>query len=59
MPTTTQNRDFKSTIEDELIPRDFLEDIVIPWINRNLEPDDVFDEKDLKNWAENNGYIKE
>lgn len=59
MPTTGQNRDFKSMLEEELIPRDFLEDSVIPWINRNLEPDDVFDEKELKSWAKNNGYTKD
>lgn len=62
MATTQQNKEFKnqlvSDIEDN-ISRDYLEESIIPWINTNLEPDDVFDKKDLENWAESNGYVKE
>jgi hypothetical protein len=34
-------------------------DIAIDWMNRNIGPQDVFDEQKLIAWAENNGYIKE
>ena len=35
-----------------------LED-VIDWMKLNLRPEQIFNESDLENWAENNGYIKE
>ena len=35
----------------------FLDDI-IDWIGKNLDPEDVFREKLLKEWAESNGYIE-
>lgn len=57
MTTVRQDRDFKSIVQD-LIPDGLLQ-VAIDFIQRNLEPDDVFDEKELKNWAENNGYVKE
>lgn len=28
-------------------------------IARSYDPEDIFSKKDLENWAENNGYIKE
>jgi len=34
-------------------------DNAIYWIARNLNPDDVFSDKDLEAWAEANGYTKE
>ena len=30
----------------------------IDWIKNNLEPIDVFSERDLETWAENNGFIR-
>ena len=59
MPSTATNREFKSFLEEEIIPRDILEDSIIPWIGDNLDPDDVFSEKKLEAWAESNGYVKE
>jgi len=32
---------------------------IIEYIQRNLNPDDVFSGKDLESWAESNGFIKE
>jgi len=29
------------------------------WIASNLAPNDVFDESDLRDWAEENGYVQE
>jgi len=34
-------------------------DNAIEWIGSNLNPDEVFKEKDLESWAESNGYVKE
>ena len=31
---------------------------VLEWISIHLQPNDVFDKKDLKEWAEKNGYRK-
>ncbi len=47
--------------------RQFIEDIfgwntydnIIDWIQRNLNPDDVFGEDQLMDWAEDNGYTHE
>lgn len=33
-------------------------DSVVAWISENLEPQDVFDDKQLGDWAENNDYTK-
>lgn len=52
-----QDREFKEIISAEL--PDGLLQVAIDYIERNLEPDDVFGKKDLENWAESNGYIKE
>ena len=34
-------------------------DYIIDWIESNLEVEDVFDDKELEEWAESRGYIKE
>ena len=34
-------------------------DCAIDWIKSNMEPEDVFDEDKLSDWAESNGYTKE
>lgn len=31
----------------------------VDWVADNLEPDEVYDDNALQEWAENNGYIKE
>jgi hypothetical protein len=61
MPSGTQDRNFASEMKGEVtvtITESAL-DIAIGWIGSNLEPDDVFSTKDLENWAESNGYVKE
>lgn len=58
MPTEkTLNRIFyemlcSSSGEDKLVD-------AILWMQQNLEPEDIFSEKQLSNWAEANGYTKE
>lgn len=53
MATTEQNKDFTA----ELLP-DYPLDDAIYWIQRNLEPRDVFSNTDLEKWAEENGWVK-
>lgn len=47
--TTKQDHNFR----DEVISRSLLED-AIAWIANNMEPEDVFSEKQLQTWAEAN-----
>ena len=45
----------------------FIEDIIdlrllersLEWIGQNMPPEEVFDKKRLKEWATENGYVKE
>jgi hypothetical protein len=52
MITLQQEREFIDSISPDL-------NQVIEWIKRNLNPEDVFDEEDLIDWAEDNGYFNE
>jgi len=62
MPTKSQDKEFAEEMKDSV---DFVQmsngalDNAINWISRNLNPDEVFSEKDLQDWAENNGYTKQ
>jgi len=56
--TTTQNNDFiRNVIDGRLL------EAAIEWISDNMEPEDVFGNARLeewaKEWAERNGYAKE
>jgi hypothetical protein len=46
-----------SQAEDQDFGRTFLETIV-SWIGKTMKPNDVFNEKQLANWAESRGYEK-
>lgn len=62
MPTTRQDADFAEEMVDsigEVTMKKSALDNAILWIGNNLDPDDVFDEKDLIAWATSNGYVKE
>lgn len=52
MSTVDQNRSFT-----EAIMQNWPLDEAIRWINDNLAPDEVFDERILEGWAENNGWV--
>lgn len=54
MATYTQEKAFIGAI----ISSDLL-DNAIDWIKSNMSPDDVFDQKVLESWAEENKYVKE
>jgi len=50
----SHNNDFV----DAVIQRDLL-DVAVVWIGDNLAPDDVFSERLLEEWAEDNGYSRD
>jgi len=52
MITLQQEREFMEAISPNL-------DQAIEWIKHNLNPQDVFDEEDLIEWAEDNGFFSE
>ena len=49
--TVRQNSEFVSAVISSFLLEDAIE-----WIKSNLNPEDVFDEKSLATWAEENGY---
>ena len=44
---------------DQIVEVSIPDDDVIDYVKRNYSPADVFDTQELKNWAENNGYVEE
>ena len=54
MTTGRQDRDFLESV----IPNTLLEQ-AIEWIADNLDPEDVFDKKQLNYWADEQGYTWE
>ncbi len=42
----------------EVISNTLLEE-AIDWIRSNMEPDEVFEEDELREWAQNNGFVEE
>jgi len=49
--TTAQDNSFLRAA----FPNTFLDDCVL-WVGANLDPEDVFDDDALENWAINNGF---
>ena len=43
---------------DAVVQQDLL-DVAVVWIGDNLAPDDVFSERLLEEWAEDNGYSRD
>lgn len=60
MPTARQDEQFIDQVVKPAteFSSEFL-DKAIDWIESNLEPNDVFSDKELGAWAEANGYIKQ
>lgn len=55
MSTSAQDKSFNSDMEGQVevtLASSALEN-AMSWIGANMNPDDVFDEKTLKNWAKN------
>jgi hypothetical protein len=55
--TARQDREFLEQVIHPSLPTGLLED-VIDWIRKNIDPEDVFPEKQLERWAEANDYSK-
>lgn len=55
--TGNKRKQIVQEIEATINVDDILDQIVTT-IAENLSPEDVFQEKDLKTWAEENGYVK-
>lgn len=53
MATTEENRNFSDAVLGS-----WPLDAAVDWIASNLDPDDVFDEKDLSAWAEAAGFVE-
>lgn len=62
MPTKSKDAAFAEEMEgslDRIVMGNATLDNAIAWIDSNLDPDEVFDQKKLEAWAESNGYVKE
>lgn len=61
MPSTQKQKLFAEEMIDYVTTDVLIESIdnAIVWIENNLDPDDVFSAKELRNWAEANGYTKD
>jgi len=53
MATIINERSFKEAVVGEML------DASIDWIQGNLNPEDVFKESQLEDWAERNGFVKQ
>jgi hypothetical protein len=63
MPTIRQDENFASHMDDQIqvtttMAKSSLE-AAIYWVGNNLNPEEVFADKALQQWAEENGYKKE
>lgn len=54
MAAYTDNKKFA----DAILPQ-YLLDEAIQWIQSNMEPEDVFSNKQLEQWAIDSGYVSE
>lgn len=41
------------------IDLDVIEEEVLEWVQDRFRPDDIFKEKELSDWAEENGFTKD
>lgn len=62
MPTSKQDKEFSELMASDVYTitiSNVALDNAIEWIVGNLDPADVFSDKELAAWAESNGYTKE
>lgn len=59
MPTGSDDAKFADEMRKSVEMSSSALDYAISWIQKNLEPDDVFTDTQLENWAESNDYVKE
>jgi hypothetical protein len=53
------NEQFHKHVAKTLVPDEVLEEVIIPWIAANLNPEDVFPESDLIRWAQETDWKKD
>lgn len=62
MPTKLE-RAFKELLEEEVREALVFDDAsfqrFVDWMEKNLDPNDVFTEDQLEKWATENGFVKE
>lgn len=56
MPSSRQDREYRQSVIDKIESSINLDD-AIEWIKSNLNPEDVFNAKDLRQWADENDYV--
>lgn len=56
MASSSANKEFTEAVIT--IPNYPLDE-AIDWIKAHMSPDDVFDQRQLEEWAERNGYVEE
>lgn len=54
MPSTKDNEKFRDSL---FIGKSLLDD-ALDWIRENMQPDEVFGDNELSEWAEENGFVK-
>lgn len=63
MPTKNQQREFNDLMESEMTRALVFDastlDAITEWIEKNLDPEDVFTDEQLEKWATDNGYVKQ
>ena len=59
MPSSVLDNEFASEMQQYVEIHKSALDNAIEWIAKELDPEDVFSEKQLSKWAEDNGFIKE
>ena len=56
MTSSRQDNAYREMVLGEIASSIQLDE-VIGWIKSNLNPEDVFDEKDLRQWADENDFV--
>lgn len=62
MSTVRQDMAFAELMQDDIVQPTIKESALqsaIDFIGNEFDPDDVFTDKQLSEWAERNGYVKE
>lgn len=47
-----------SSYEDQKFGAEFLTDI-LDWVSENFTADEIWDEAEMKEWAQDNGYVED
>lgn len=62
MPTSNEEKDFAEIMRDsvdEVKMSSMSLTNAIDWISKKMNPEEVYSDKQLSEWAEGNGYLKQ